>query len=520
MRNAMTRKSTLRKASILIIATLFAGIALADSGFFKTSKHGSAAIGVYRDSDLPRGNCSQCHLEHDNEIPFDFALFAPNDNGLCQSSGCHEFQYQWPPGYYYWPYPGNVPDWYNSGHGSSVNPFPPGTTREVRLCLQCHNPHTSGDSLHGAFPSATSNLEEHGCYSYNGIPGQGCHGNNNANRPIGAVDIYSQLLKPSKHDVTFKTKIHSSDWSPNYPYGRESRATNSGFFSGNNRHVECVDCHNPHKSISGNHIPGENEIGGALLGIWGVEPTNNAGWTTPVIFDVVDFSSMQTAREYQLCFKCHSYFAFGNIPPTGYTDIAREFNPANASYHSIEDTIRTNSYTSPSPINGFRETMESPWDNGRHDQMACSDCHSSETVSDPKGPHGSNQPYILIGSPSAADISFCTKCHKASVYSPPVNPGTQETGSRFDRQTTGEGDASHYYHVVQRHFGCRQCHATRQNPPPATPERTTPYPTQVGSAHGTNTFPGLMNGANISDYSPGSCTPTCHGRENYTAGPE
>ena len=490
----------------------------ADSGAYKTGKHGDPSIGVYHDSNLPRGNCNQCHIQHDSDGPYDFGLFSPSDNGFCQSSGCHEYEYQSPPGDFYWAYPGNVPEWYNSAHGASTSLFPIGG-REVKLCLQCHNPHSESDPTNGVFPSATRQLEENGCYSFNGIPGEGCHGFNSANRPFGADDIYTQMLKSTRHNVALATKVHSGDWSTSFPYGREPRTANSGYFSDENWHVECVDCHNPHKATTQARIVGSNNIGGALLGIWGVEPTNGGPWITPSSFVSVDFTSL-SAKEYQLCFKCHSYFAFGVTPPSGYTDNAREFNPANVSFHPIEDTIPANSYTSPSSENGFIETMETPWDNNMHDMMVCSDCHSSEIAGEPKGPHGSSQPFLLIASPSVSDNSLCLKCHKATVYAPAFDPGATETGSRFDSQTSGDEDASHYFHVTERGFGCRQCHGARQNEPPASPEQSTPYPIEVGSLHGTNSLPGLMNGANINSYSPGSCTPTCHEHVTYNTGQE
>ncbi len=509
-------------AVIAIIILVFAALnGYSDSGSYKTSKHGNSQIGVNRDSNSARGSCAQCHLEHDGDMPFDFALFTNDDNTLCQTTGCHDFAYQWPSGDYYWPYPGNVPDWYNSGHGRSAASFPPGSQRTVSLCVQCHNPHSAADSTAGTIPSSLSRLEEKGCFSNDGTSGNGCHGNNSGNRPYGALDIYTQMLKTSRHNVFAQSKKHSSDWLPGYPYGRESRVINSGFFSGTNRHVECVDCHNPHKSIAGNHTPGSNNIGGSLLGSWGVSPINGGAWTIPSVFSATDFTSTAQSKEFQLCFKCHSYYAFGNTSPSGYTDIAREFNPANSSYHPIEDYIRTNSYTSPSVNNGQRETMEAPWDNGIHDLMTCSDCHSSETSTDPAGPHGSNQPYLLIASPSATDRTFCTKCHKASVYAPTIRPGTNvDTGSRFDEQTTRDGDASHWFHVTAEGYSCRQCHGSRQTPPPSSPERRTPYPIEVGSSHGSNTFSGLVNGTNIYRYTPGRCWPTCHEEQTYTAGPE
>jgi hypothetical protein len=514
------RKLSIWMAGMLLGITALSVYVFADSGSYKGSKHADGQIGAFRDPNLPRGNCSQCHEEHDGDTPNDFGLFTSPDNSLCQASGCHDYEYRWPPGNYYWSYPGNVPEWYNSAHGSSFGLFPTVNGREVRLCVQCHNPHSRSDSTFGTYPSATSFLEERGCYSNGGITGQGCHGNNNSARPIGAPDIYSQVLKSSRHNVEATVKTHSSDWLPNFPYGRETRTINSGAFSGANRHVECVDCHNPHKAISGPHQQTTNDIGGPLLGAWGVEPVNGGPWSVTSNFSAVDFISIPSSKEYQLCLKCHSYFAFGNTPPTGTTDIAREINPANASYHPLEDTISTNSYTSASQTNGFIETMEPPWDNGRHDLMTCSDCHTSDNSIDPKGPHGSNQPYILFDSPAVTEKTFCTKCHKATVYAPLIDPGLSETGSRFDSQTTGSSEASHYYHVTVRGFGCRQCHGARQTAPQSSPGQSAPYAVEAGSVHGSNLFPGLLNGANINSYSPGSCGPTCHDPVTYNAGQE
>jgi hypothetical protein len=505
---------------IAVFLMTLCGLSQSDSGSYRASKHADPLNGVARDPNLPRGNCSQCHFNHGGEVPFDYALFTLNDNLLCQSSGCHEYASQWPPGDYYWPYPGNTPDWYNSGHGRSTASFPPAGQSEVRLCLQCHNPHGNADSIYGTYPSATKYLEEKGCYSNGGIPGEGCHGSNTANRPFGALDIYSQIQKLSRHAVETTFKKHSSDWLPNYPYGRESRQISSGSFSGLNRHIECVDCHNPHKAISGNHQIGTNYIGGPLLGSWGVEPFNGPGWTAPLNFTTVEFNSIMSSKEYQLCFKCHSYFAFANNPPTGSTDISLELNPANLSFHPVEDFIPENSYTSPSLNNGLMETMEFPWDNGMHDLMTCSDCHGSESIIDPRGPHGSNEPHILIASSSTSDDDLCLKCHKSSVYKLLIDPGENETGSRFDRQSTGEDKASHYFHVTEKRIACRQCHAARQLPPPPEGHQETPYPIEIGSVHGSNSFPGFLNGANIISYLPGRCTPSCHEGKSYNGGPE
>jgi hypothetical protein len=108
-----------------------------------------------------------------------------------------------------------------------------------------------------------------------------------------------------------------------------------------NRHVECTDCHNPHRVIknslfnaSGTTTQRTHTVGGVngnlasgvLRGAWGVEPgfpAMSATWPlVPTSFTVkkgdpsaaTDRGQGHLTREYQLCFKCHSNYAVGDTP--------------------------------------------------------------------------------------------------------------------------------------------------------------------------------------------------------------
>jgi hypothetical protein len=499
-------------AGFLCIAALLLVVAPArgTSGAYTKTKHGDRTRGVRRLAAFPIGSCEQCHVQHDGAVPNDFALFAPADNSTCLEAGCHDGAYLWPPGNYHYSWPGDGSGWFQSAHGGTQAPFPPLDGRPVSSCVQCHDPHGTSDPAAGLYPSLTSQIEEKGCTSRPGVVDGGCHGLDPAWRPTGAKDMANVFLRPFRHDLGARTKSHSWDWSEAFPYGKESRGIDSGDFSGPRRHVECVDCHNPHRAGPGLHTPGDNAAGPALRGTWGVEPSLGGAWTIPTAFAVVDFEG-GSGKEYQLCLRCHSYFAYGNDPPASTTDTAREFNPANQSFHPAISEIPTNSYTSPSAANGMTETMEFPWANGRHDRMTCSDCHTQDLPGDPAGPHGSYVQGILPGPAGERDNGFCLRCHKETVYAPLSDPDSRETGSRFDKQTAGEGSASHYKHVTEEGIGCRECHGGRQS---------TSGLLSRGSIHGSNLFPGLMNGTKILAYAPGSCTPTCHDREGFTSGPE
>jgi hypothetical protein len=138
------------------------------------------------------------------------------------------------------------------------------------------------------------------------------------------------------------------------------------------RHVECTDCHNPHRVIKNalfngqgsatrrTHVPGGvngNVASGALRGTFGVQPVYPAlstasNWPeTPSTYDVkrgdpgantnIARSNTYVTREYQLCLKCHSDYGAGTAMPslssytggtasgtngiTRYTNVAAEF---------------------------------------------------------------------------------------------------------------------------------------------------------------------------------------------------
>jgi hypothetical protein len=99
----------------------------------------------------------------------------------------------------------------------------------------------------------------------------------------------------------------------------------------NTRHVECTDCHNPHRVQKGNHAGGRggtdirgtangNNVSNALLGGFGVEPVYPAdtrfgkiptGFTQLCGSGSPPSNCLQVVtKEYQICLKCHSNYAY------------------------------------------------------------------------------------------------------------------------------------------------------------------------------------------------------------------
>lgn len=275
---------------------------------------------------------------------------------------------------------------------------------DTSACAACHRVHTSP-----AFTAVQKKWpEEEVCYT--------CHDG------TGAPDIFSQFAKAYKMPITGTQGVHSLT---------EARSKNPASFSGVNRHVECTDCHNPHYASAGTHDIGSAYAFGPQQGVWGVTPSYTAAWSTPTFS-----TTSQVTYQYELCFKCHSSWAFGGSPPTvpsgGFleTDIAKEFNPLNASFMPImaqgkNPFVLANgtSYAS-SLIGGFTPTS----------RMTCADCHGSDNPSDPVGPHGSTNPFILRGTwdrttgQAGTQNHLCFMCHDWNVYGATGNAGANSTG--------------------------------------------------------------------------------------------
>jgi len=263
-----------------------------------------------------------------------------------------------------------------------------------------------------------------------------------------------------------------------------------------NRHAECTDCHNPHRVtknrlfnddpvtpaaagthkhsiVAGDTLPHDNLASGSLRGTFGVEPKYISAefGSHPFRYDVkrgdggnnapTGVTSTYLTREYQICFKCHSPYAYDETDPqalplgysggtlTGtngylyFSDVAMEFQAPVAHKGSPPSTMdsgastaySTNNHRSWHPVidNTGRvdtlpgaanpNTLRSPWNGSDIDgptaatlvnavgnqTMYCSDCHGSGTNpsegvvpiggehGNSWGPHGSSENFLLKG---------------------------------------------------------------------------------------------------------------------------
>jgi hypothetical protein len=407
-------------------------------------------------------------------------------------------------------------------------------------CLNCHDTHAvqgsrrllreGTDSISSPKTGGNSALEET-CYTCHSADGGVLNGQGGASFEV--PNIKTDFTSGATHmpittaDQPGSTEIHdvlNADLI-------ESKAN----LDNSNRHVECTDCHNPHRvtrnrlfnntgsTVAGthSHAAGHTNIAsGVLRGSWGVEPSYGSAEFDPSILPLlytvksgdggsgasIDVDSSHVTREYQICLKCHSDYAYGSTPPllgdsgggtpsgtnavTQYTNQAMEFQAplshkgevtttdsgASSSYstnnHRSWHPVTGSTGRTPSIRNASASNWLSPW-NGATDvgsqTMYCSDCHGSDTAAgtstpsggehgNPWGPHGSSNIFILKGDWSqntgtGRSNDLCFKCHDYLLYATDGG-GTSGFG--------GSGDPNlHAFHAKKiGHMRCTWCHVS------------------------------------------------------------
>lgn len=391
--------------------------------------------------------CTSCHDPHDNQNG-NFLVETNAGSNICNS--CHTKDTGLSTG---------------TAHGSSGESYSAGDSGEIGStvagvgCMACHFPHKAGISDATSLPRADyanlSALPRLGYYLLTFQEEMSCFNNNS--RWTGAlVSACHGDMSPPDRNIE---QVESGNLGRNHPTmssslsGRheatEERIGKGWIGSSQERwHVECADCHNPHTAGSANHNAPTNDVlsDSPLYGVAGVlmsdAPTwaiGNNGNYVPINGVGVTGSSGSVTKEYQICFKCHSDYAWNTAtPPTSptlfapMTNQALEFSTNNISFHPVMGPNGSNE--------GTMKSGPPNWDTGTQ-VMYCSDCHSNENLGYPKGPHGSSYKAILMAdyndeaSTSSADqpSHLCLVCHEQSVYltANPDTPAGTGTGFRL-----------------------------------------------------------------------------------------
>ncbi|HJV25435.1 MAG TPA: cytochrome c3 family protein [Aromatoleum sp.] len=449
-------------------------------------------------------------------------------------------------------------------NAATLREFPTGTKVWQAGCLNCHDTHavqgtrrllregvggTSGGTNDSSYktgfastsaPNSVSAIEET-CYQ--------CH-TSSATKVISAAagstvpDIKTEFGLTRHMPITTAEQLSGVETHDIKNGDFVEDRTTLGSVNMNNRHVECPDCHVPHRVTRNNlfnrlgdsakrtHVPGGadgtpsstgngNIASGALRGAFGVEPVyaghgffdlpnsytekkgdGGTGASTAV-------GSTWVTREYQICLKCHSDYAYPddnvfpsstkrpqlggvNLTPsnpdgvrtnyTSYTNQAREFQPNNSvgatgagssyqganhrSWHPVMAvTGRTTSQRNGMSSNAWL----SPWNaNVGAQTMYCTDCHGSNASGSTAplitpdsgvwGPHGSQNNFLLKRpydqNTGNGNTGLCFRCHDYSRYGAPSSDSTGQTG--FRTSIDKDGHAIHYNRIGK--MRCNWCH--------------------------------------------------------------
>lgn len=378
--------------------------------------------------------CTSCHDAHGSNNDY-FLLASTQYSALCNS--CHQ-----------------KTNWSQSIHSTSlftwnnVAPDPWTTTSWTTVaenaCENCHVPHQA-DGIPRLLKYAA---EESNCFD--------CHNGN-----VTGQNLQTEFAKTYRHDVYAYTGVHDE---------AENTVPST-------KHVECVDCHNPHTAnevaASAPFVRGPNK------GASGVDQNGNT--VTSVTY------------EYEICYRCHSInsmTASATPRQISQNNVRLEFASGNPSYHPVT-TVGANPNV-PSLIAPLTTSS----------YIYCSDCHSSNNTG-VTGPHGSIYSNILKyqyiktdnSSESPASYALCYSCHsRTSILS----------------------DASfpyHYKHIVEEKTPCNVCHdahgisSTQGNSANNSNLINFDNTVVTNSSSGQRKFvdEGLYNG---------SCYLTCHGADH------
>ncbi|HAK59065.1 MAG TPA: hypothetical protein DCO77_01610, partial [Nitrospiraceae bacterium] len=356
--------------------------------------------------------CTTCHDSHDN-VNGNFLVMSNSQSGLC--IGCHTKTGFESSSIHATAALGYTPP--NEAGGFIGN-----TVGEVK-CMNCHFPHKAGVSDTAKTTPAPARgtylmsfKEEQSCFNTNldrwGTAGSAgvCHGSG------GTKNIQSLVngTKTYDHAITEVSMEGRHEATEGQAKGWINAAGSLADW-----HAECADCHNPHTAGSALHTPGGingNRADSTTSPLYGTGGVNVVGWPTWTLLTngsysyleprgVITNTSTGVTYEYQICFKCHTDFAWGaGTVPTAPSDLslmtnaAVEFNPGNNSVHPVVNTLlnKTSNVTPEQLTAGQMKTAPIDWSNVGNQTMYCSDCHGNDAAS-PVGPHGSNNRSLLKG---------------------------------------------------------------------------------------------------------------------------
>jgi len=310
-------------------------------------------------------------------------------------------------------------------------------------CSSCHSPHSAqgGSALLRA-------ADDQACLI--------CH-NGSTNTSPQAPNVLAEMVAPKNG--------HS------FSMGNTPHRPREGALLNQNRHVTCVDCHNPHATERVTAFATAPAVRPSQHLVVGISATDGVTILNPAV------------NQYENCLRCHgsstgkvgkANFGYQPIRVVAASDplnVIPEFNTFATSSHPVFHERH-----SPLPQPSLRPNMLNL--DGRTlgrsmgSRILCTDCHNSDDNREfggkgPNGPHGSVFAHILErryefsqapapgklvtnlfpnpslsaeGGPNGGPYALCAKCHDLS------------------RILQGSTFSEHTRHIKQDGFSCSVCH--------------------------------------------------------------
>ena len=348
--------------------------------------------------------CNSCHDPHNNQ----YGNFLVRDTSVKHDALCLDCH--------------NKAGWTDgdSTHRTGGTRYVPEVSSPVAVdgCINCHLPHNAQRGTHLLRQPDALSGEESNCTGT-------CH--KGATYIASTPDIVTQFARPFTHPIQNYPNIH--------------KANETLPLISDQKHVQCVDCHNPHQAgwqggPLGSTTPDVTpasvapNINGALRGVRGVG------------INGIALPGNGAARyEYEICLRCHAGASAGEFksasaqrPVRLYStyDESLRFAPDNPSYHPV--STDTAARTGRSLLETLKNTQF---------RIYCSDCHA---------PHGGDYRYILrfqneeIFPSGASSYPLCFSCHEQDYL---LNPSAMShSGSVLLHQS----------HVRDHQAPCSACH--------------------------------------------------------------
>lgn len=317
-------------------------------------------------------------------------------------------------------------------------------------------------------------------------PCANCHGGG------GSADYFGAASMSATSTSVWGEFLQSGS---SHPGGAAAGVHRSDETTGEARHVECEDCHDPHVARPGVHTPQQSGSTAAPV-IWGTigyapaypafssfDAMHQYGFDTdsqtgqPSAFARITIGAL--TPEAYLCLRCHSKSIAPSIWPTSVstksgtyapTDVAAEFSPANASGHNVLGSLTAWPRTEFGTVAGAANVtwplpssngswLKAGWStSGTASMVQCSDCHTVSGASQAAGPHGSSIKWLLDDDVNGSGTGDYASAYLSSggMSGNPICAKCHQTGTSFLGATNSvHGQANHQGPTVGK---CINCH--------------------------------------------------------------